>query len=496
MAALTGLASGRPQWIDVSAQEVVMIASMCAPATCAKTGARGSRRGANIGRTKEIWPCKDGFVSFGLRGGKARVPSLRTITRLVDEAGLATPALTERDWEHYSPASASDEELAAIEEPIASYFASRTMDELYEAACETNLMLAPANMPAQIDSSAQLAARKMFGTLGDIDRFPLRFVLVRSHDGEAGPATAQAPAPALGSLGNVDDARAAWPARPASGQERPRCGHCLRRRDGGLAGHQDPRVRLGRRRSDSHALLRRARRDGGAHRVPEPSGLPACLCDGPREPPRHGRLDPLRRPQSGQALHHLEPEEQGRAPRGASAGSVGRRRVRELRSSGNGRLRPRLRHSRGREAGPGDDQRVPERPDRASQGLPGVRRPGVGAVGVQRPHRVARQGAGRALRHHHRLAGPPLRGYGACRRSALQASHRAGRLSGPLPGRGGDIHPLAVAAPVHGERPLLPRGSGTVRSAPRPTAPFPARGTTGGLRSPCGATRNGQRCPS
>src|SRR5205085_2728827 len=76
MAAITALASGRVQLVDVAAQEVVMAADMCAPATFARSGERGSRRGANIGRSREIWPCRDGFVSFGLRGGKARVPSL------------------------------------------------------------------------------------------------------------------------------------------------------------------------------------------------------------------------------------------------------------------------------------------------------------------------------------------------------------------------------------------------------------------------------------
>src|SRR5205807_4692120 len=114
MAALTALASGRPQLVDVAGQEAVMVADMCAPATFVRTGARGTRRGANIGRSREIWACRDGFVSFGLRGGKARVPSLQTITRLVTEAGMATPALTARDWTTFSHVTATDEELAAI----------------------------------------------------------------------------------------------------------------------------------------------------------------------------------------------------------------------------------------------------------------------------------------------------------------------------------------------------------------------------------------------
>ena len=52
-----------------------------------------------------------------------------------------------RDWNDFNQNTATDEELHAIEQPIAAYFAPHTMQELYDIACETNLMLAPANSP-------------------------------------------------------------------------------------------------------------------------------------------------------------------------------------------------------------------------------------------------------------------------------------------------------------------------------------------------------------
>ena len=61
------------------------------------------------------------------------------------------------------------------------------MQELYDIACETNLMLAPANSPREIYASAQLAARDFFGPVDDVERFPRSFVVVRSADGEAAP---------------------------------------------------------------------------------------------------------------------------------------------------------------------------------------------------------------------------------------------------------------------------------------------------------------------
>jgi crotonobetainyl-CoA:carnitine CoA-transferase CaiB-like acyl-CoA transferase len=212
-AVLTALASGSPHRIDISMQEVVFVANMVGVASFPKTGHRGARRGANIGRTREIWPCKDGWVSFGLRGGKARVPSLTTLTRLIaEEDGIDAGALTDRDWTEFSQNTAPDDELKAIEQPVAAYFARHTMQELYEIACETNLMLAPCNSPREIYASAQLAAREFFGPVGDVARFPRSFVIVSSRDGEAASARPSGPAPALGSA-----SLAALGRKPASG---------------------------------------------------------------------------------------------------------------------------------------------------------------------------------------------------------------------------------------------------------------------------------------
>jgi crotonobetainyl-CoA:carnitine CoA-transferase CaiB-like acyl-CoA transferase len=178
-AALTALWMGVPQRIDVSMQEVVLIANMANPARYPTTHDRGQRRGANIGRTREIWPTKDGFVSFGIRGGKARIPTLELISKL--------SGLPPRDWSDFSPNTATDEELKEIEEAVGTYFAQHTMQELYELACETNLMLAPINSPREIYASAQLASREFFGPVGGVERFPRAFVVVRSADGHAAP---------------------------------------------------------------------------------------------------------------------------------------------------------------------------------------------------------------------------------------------------------------------------------------------------------------------
>jgi len=194
-AALTALWTESPQHVDLSMAECVNVANMAAPARYAREGFRGRRAGAMIGRTQEIWPASDGWVSFGLRGGKARIASLETITRVVAADGIDASALQAQDWTTWSPNHAAAEVLRAVEVPVREYFSRHTMQELYDVACETNLMLAPANSPREILASTQLAARGFFAPLGRVEQFPVSFVLARSTDGEVAPVAPIVPAP-------------------------------------------------------------------------------------------------------------------------------------------------------------------------------------------------------------------------------------------------------------------------------------------------------------
>jgi len=213
-AALSALAAGRTGVLDISMQEAVLIANMSGQAAFPHTGNRGRRLGGNMGRAREIWRTKDGWVSFGLRGGKARVPTLELLTKLVQEEQILGGAvLAARDWSTYSPNTVTDEELRAIEAPTAEYFSRHTMGELFEIACENNWMLAPTMSAREIVASKQLKARGFFGPLGEVDRFPTAFVKI------SGAAAAHPAQPAR----RVDRATA-FEATGADGIARPSVG--------------------------------------------------------------------------------------------------------------------------------------------------------------------------------------------------------------------------------------------------------------------------------
>ena len=168
-AALSALGSGVKRVdVDVSMQEIVTVANMGAAGRAFRTGNRGQRVGAAIGRTREIWPTADGWVSFGLRGGAARVASLDVLS--------SVGALPVRDWKDFDHTAASADELAALEAQLGAWFEKKTVAELHELAASTNAMLAPICGPRELRASAQLAARDFFAA----DGTPHRWAHIRS----------------------------------------------------------------------------------------------------------------------------------------------------------------------------------------------------------------------------------------------------------------------------------------------------------------------------
>jgi crotonobetainyl-CoA:carnitine CoA-transferase CaiB-like acyl-CoA transferase len=163
--------TGRGQHVDVSLQEVMLMPNMSTPAHYAVTGFVGTRMGPGyrVGTMfqPEIWPCRDGFVSFALRGGPARIPGLVAMVAWMDEHGMAPPSLTERDWKAYNHNLLTQEEVDEMAAAFRAFFATKTKAELYAAALERKLMLAPINGPADVLASAQLASREFFVDVED-----------------------------------------------------------------------------------------------------------------------------------------------------------------------------------------------------------------------------------------------------------------------------------------------------------------------------------------
>ena len=170
--------TGEGQHVDVALQAAMVMPNIGTAAMYAMTGNRGHRVGAYMRQEKsvarEIWPCKDGFVSFALRGGPARIPGLVAMVQYMDEHGMASPGLRAMDWKRYNHNLLTQDEIDALSSEFGAFFRTKTMAELYRAACERNLMLAPIDTARDIVASEQLAARGFFVDVEYPGRGPLR----------------------------------------------------------------------------------------------------------------------------------------------------------------------------------------------------------------------------------------------------------------------------------------------------------------------------------
>jgi crotonobetainyl-CoA:carnitine CoA-transferase CaiB-like acyl-CoA transferase len=210
-AALSALAAGVPGPVDVSMAETMTAACLGGPAAAATSGARGQRAGAAIGPTREIWRCRDGWVSFGLRGGAARVPSLRRLADLAAERG--DRRLSAVDWDAYHPATTSDADRTTIVEAVGALFAGLEVAELERLAAHEGVLVAPILDAAAITRSEQLAHRGFFGAFAGAPSVPRSFVATRRADDPFTFAgSLRVPSPALP---GVDE-----PAAPADRWER------------------------------------------------------------------------------------------------------------------------------------------------------------------------------------------------------------------------------------------------------------------------------------
>ncbi len=156
---------GGGQLVDVSLHECQLQTLLSLPGQFALHGRPARRSGARTGRTREIWPAKDGYVTFGLRGGPARLPNLVATVEYMAECGMAPDWLVAYDWSRFDPAALAEEELERLEKAFGAFFRSRTMRELYDEALRRRILLAPCNDAREIVEQAQLRARELYVTL-------------------------------------------------------------------------------------------------------------------------------------------------------------------------------------------------------------------------------------------------------------------------------------------------------------------------------------------
>lgn len=113
-------------------------------------------------KQRQLWPCRDGWVSFQVYGGQAGERSNRAIVEWMDREGFANDDLRAKDWGKFDMHQATQEIMDRIEGPIAEFFLSHTKKELDEGAMKRGLMLYPVCTMADIRHNPQLQARNFW----------------------------------------------------------------------------------------------------------------------------------------------------------------------------------------------------------------------------------------------------------------------------------------------------------------------------------------------
>lgn len=191
--------TGRGQHVDVSAQASLQPVLVQAPLFSDMLGQMPMRggpyltgRNVNSAPIRNIWPCRDGYVTFALYGGPAGRQSNAAMVKWMDELGLAPGWLLEMDWEAFDVASAGRLEVRRLEEALSPFFLELTKQEFFKGAVERRILGYAVASVVEIAADEQLAAREAWQELGGL-RHPSGYA---RFDGV--PARPLRPAPALG----------------------------------------------------------------------------------------------------------------------------------------------------------------------------------------------------------------------------------------------------------------------------------------------------------
>ena len=160
--------TGEGQFIDVSMQECVIWTLMNTTTTWdliqTNVGRGGTvRTNPQTGvRTQSVWPCNDGYVTFGISGGPTRSASMRAFVGWMDQHGMASEELKETPWEELDLRSITQDQYDAIASEFGPFLLTRTANELYQRAVDDRILLAPVTTAELALASPQLEARGGF----------------------------------------------------------------------------------------------------------------------------------------------------------------------------------------------------------------------------------------------------------------------------------------------------------------------------------------------
>lgn len=158
--------TGAGQHVDVSAQLAGMKCLMNAQAYHLVDGHELFRMGPNnnVGPHgfRVINPCLDGHTAVLCAAGPIGGPMMRFLMEWADREGVADPIVKDRDFSVINFVNEDESFFRAVSGTLQRLFARHTKAELYQAALEQLLLVAPVYTVADLRADEQLASREYF----------------------------------------------------------------------------------------------------------------------------------------------------------------------------------------------------------------------------------------------------------------------------------------------------------------------------------------------
>ena len=169
--------TGEGQHVDVSAQLAGVKCLMNAQAFHVLEGRELFRLGPynNAGKAafRIINPCLDGHAAVLTAAGPIGGPMMRFLMDWADREGVADPFVKDRDYTTLNFADEPIEFYDGVSRTLQALFARHTKAELYQAALDRLLLVAPIHTVADLRADEQLAARGYFVTADQGARGPV-----------------------------------------------------------------------------------------------------------------------------------------------------------------------------------------------------------------------------------------------------------------------------------------------------------------------------------
>jgi crotonobetainyl-CoA:carnitine CoA-transferase CaiB-like acyl-CoA transferase len=164
---------GIGQHIDVAAQESIGLANQ-STALQVPINAEETRRmagGVQMGpiRVPLVWSAKDGLITFVFLFGSALGPFTRKFVEYLYQQGGCDPSMRDTDWIGYGAELLSGrlpmEDYEQRKAVIAEFFRQRTKAELFEAARDRTLLIAPVSTIDDVLHNPQFISREYWQNL-------------------------------------------------------------------------------------------------------------------------------------------------------------------------------------------------------------------------------------------------------------------------------------------------------------------------------------------